>query len=277
MNQNIVCKFGGTSLAGARAVSCVQSIVLRDPKRKIVVVSAPGKRFGNDIKVTDMLIKLYNKSIKQGYFDEQTFDLCCNRFRDIANAYNLNIDNLLLQTEEEIINNFDYDLVLSRGEYLMAKIMSSILGYDFIDSKDLIYIHNNGEINKKHSQQAITSLQDDKCYCIPGFYGNCNGSIKTLSRGGSDLTGAIISVLGGYPVYENWTDVDGVYDTDPNVDASANHYSKMSYSMLDKLLKGGAGILHGDCSNWLAGSGVVTKIGNTFAPDSPCTIIHDEQ
>ncbi len=275
MRSGVVSKFGGSSLADSNSVGLVQNIVAKN-QPNIVVVSAPGKRNSFDTKITDMLIAFYDNSMQNDVFDDKLFQQCMDRYREIAESYQLDIEPIIDKMSEDICNNFYYDYVVSRGEYLMAKVMAHILGYQFVDSKELL-IMRNGNIDRARTAMAISQLDKDQRYCIPGFYGSCEDNIVTLPRGGSDLTGAIVSVLGGYCEYENWTDVGGVYDMDPNSCADAFHYDDMSYTALNRILRGGAQVLQEDCINWLAGSGVVTKVCNTFEPNSQCTIIHDEQ
>lgn len=269
-NNIYVCKFGGTSLATAESVRLVQDIIKRDVRRQIIVVSAPGKTDSCD-KVTEMLIELYNNN-KCGKFDSRLLDKISERYIDIADAFDIDFGREIEQVWGDIRINFYYDYIVSRGEYLMARLLSKILGYSFVDSVDLIGFSDN-EIDMGYTTQKINKISIP-CV-VPGFYGLDGDRIKCLPRGGSDLTGAIITACGRYGVYENWTDVDGVYDRDPKVYSDARVLNYLSYRELDKILERGAQVLQRDCIKVLEGKGIVSHIKNTFRADSEGTCIVD--
>ena len=245
MKNDIVCKFGGTSLANSQNIKKVKSIVLNDKKR-FVVVSAPGKRFKEDVKITDCLINCFNKS-KVGEDFENEFVFFKTRFLEIANEFNLEI-NLSQDFEDlhkKLLEHIDYDYVISRGEYFSAKLISLILGYNFLDASNFITFLDDKKIDLVTSKQKFLNLiESNKNYVISGFYGaDKNGNIVTFSRGGSDISGAIVACLVNAKVYENWTDVNGFLSADPKLCKLAGLIEKLNYRELRELSYMGANVL----------------------------------
>ncbi len=275
MNKNIVCKFGGTSLASSENIRKVKEIVLGDNKR-FVIVSAPGKRTKDDTKITDCLIDCYKKS-KSGEDYSQSFKFFKDRFEQIKKDLSVDID--LTPFYEELNDNLSshksYDYIVSRGEFFSAKVISLFLGYEFLDAASFITFANDGSVELDTTKQKFLSLiQNNKNYVIPGFYGiDCKGKIKTFTRGGSDVSGAIVSAISNAKVYENWTDVDGFLAADPRICPNPPLISELSYHELRELSYMGANVLHQDCVRFLRENNVVLNLRNTFNPTCEGSLI----
>lgn len=239
----------------------VKNIILQDKTKKIVVVSAPGKRDKNDKKVTDLLIEsfLNKKNFKQN------FKLVKNRFNEIVVKLklNLNLQSYFLEIEKNY-NNFSYDELVSRGEYLMAKILAKLLNFKFVDSKDFIIFNKNGNINLNKSKLLFQKYFKNDYIVVPGFYGSYKNKIKIMSRGGSDLTGAIISNIMSCNKYENYTDVDGVLSIDPKINKNYKIVNELSYKEIRDLSYMGANVLHPDCVKFVKDKNIPIIIKNTF-------------
>lgn len=266
--KELVCKFGGSSLADAKSVLQVAKIVSVSPAR-FVVVSAPGKRNKQDIKITDTLISCQNKAKNNENFDKE-FEFFAKRMTELDTTLGtrLDIKNMLDSFYEEIKSGATMDYVASRGEYFSAKIVSKYLGYKFLDAKDFITFADNGKVDLETSKMKFISRTNktDK-YIIPGFYGaDAKGNVKVFSRGGSDITGAVVSVLCGAKVYENWTDVDGFLECDPRFSKNPKLIGKISYAELRELSYAGANVLHPDCTRFLRENNIVLNLRNTFNP-----------
>ncbi|HAS78708.1 MAG TPA: aspartate kinase, partial [Ruminococcus sp.] len=215
-----VVKFGGSSLADAGQFRKVAEIIKADPKRKYVVPSAPGKRFSNDIKVTDMLYSCYEISSKNGDISGQ-FSKIRDRYNGIIDdlGIDLSLDGEFAEIEQCLRGKAGRDYAASRGEYLNGIILAAYLGYDFIDAADVIFFDDNGTFMLDKTIDALRKrLADSENAVIPGFYGiSLNGTIKTFSRGGSDVTGSIVARAVKAEIYENWTDVSGFLIADPRI------------------------------------------------------------
>jgi len=267
MNKDIVCKFGGTSLASSQNIQKVKDIVLKDKKR-FVIVSAPGKRTKEDIKLTDILINSFKASKNNENFDK-FFSLFVERFEEIKKDFELdvNLENEYNILYEEIKKHEDYDFVVSRGEYFSARLISLILNYEFIDAADFICFNDSGKVDLEITKQKFSSLiKVDKKYVIPGFYGLYNGKIKTFSRGGSDVSGAIVAAITDAKVYENWTDVDGFLTADPKICQNPELINELNYHELRELSYMGANVLHQDCVKFLRENNIILNLRNTFNP-----------
>lgn len=271
-----VAKFGGTSMADSVQFKKVQTIVLSDDDRKLVVVSAPGKRFKEDNKITDLLY-LTHAHIKYSVPYGPVFKIIEDRFYSIKNDLNLTTD---LDKEFEIIkknldNKCEEDYIVSRGEYLSAILLADYLKCDFIDAKDVIFFNYDGTINKEKTHEKLNNeLKNSKKAIIPGFYGSYpDGSIKTFSRGGSDITGSIIASAVGADAYENWTDVSGFMMADPRIVKNPKQIKKISYTELRELSYMGASVLHDEAVFPARQAGIPINIRNTNDPDNPGTII----
>lgn len=250
----IVAKFGGTSVASADNLKLVKNIISKNAVRKIVVVSAPGKRFSEDIKVTDLLYK--------GDFTEVK-----KRFEKIIEDLNLNID---LKYD---FKNVSVDYIASRGEYLMAKIMAKFLDFGFLDAVDIVKFLPNGEV-VIDKQKLLKNIK--RGVVIPGFYGSdLSGNVKTFSRGGSDITGALLAEAAGADIYENYTDVDGVYSNKKfsAQTKGARPYKKIKYATLENLAKKGANVVHPDAILPVKRANIKMIVKNTFNSAAPGTAV----
>ena len=205
-----VAKFGGSSMADVNQYRKVRDIILADPERKIVVVSAAGKRDSKDHKLTDLLY-LCHAHTQYGVPCDPIFEMITSRYIEVRNELGLTLD---LESEfAELKKRLDakevsQDELVSRGEYYSAKLMAAFLGFQFVDAAEWIHFNMDGSVNKESSYPALQSLVKGEGVVIPGFYGVMpNGAIRTFSRGGSDITGALAAAALEADVYENWTDV----------------------------------------------------------------------
>ncbi len=272
--QKKVVKFGGTSMATADSVRKVRDIVLSDASREIVVVSAPGKRFKGDQKVTDLLYKAYEQNRRQEPII--ALDEVGDRFRSLAEELGLNtdIDAELEEIRRGIENSLSPDYAASRGEYLAAKLFSEYSGYEFVDAYDLIAFHGAAYDPAETAVKCEKVLRGKSKIVVPGFFGaDENGMVRTFSRGGSDVTGAILAANVGATLYENWTDVSGFMVADPHVVKNAETMEILNYEELRELAYMGAGVLHPDSVFPVRASGVPINIRNTFRPDDAGTMI----
>ncbi|MBQ0099196.1 MAG: aspartate kinase, partial [Firmicutes bacterium] len=271
-----VCKFGGTSMADAKAMSKVRDIIRADEDRKYIVVSAPGKRFKDDIKITDTLYKCYNEVIEKGNCKE-TFKIIRDRFTEIVNdlKINLDIEKILDETENEINEKKSADFSASRGEYLSALIFASFIEAEFVDARDMIRFDGKGRLSEDYTDDKVkTRLDSVEFAVIPGFYGkDSNGNIKTFSRGGSDITGSIIARGVKADLYENWTDVSGFLICDPRIVPEAKVIKQLTYKELRELSYMGASVLHSEAIFPVQRSRIPINIKNTFKPEDKGTLI----
>ena len=270
-----VTKFGGSSLASAEQFKKVADIVLADRDRKYVVPSAPGKRFSADNKVTDLLYKCYEEFSKGQ--DSAAFE-------EIKERYNLIIDglglDLSLDHEFELlklsfIGRAGRDYAASRGEYLNGIILAKYLGFEFIDAADVIFFKNDGTFDSEKTNDVMSErLKGVEYAVIPGFYGKMpNDTIKTFSRGGSDITGAIVARAAHADEYENWTDVSGFMIADPRIVKDPKYISVITYKELRELSYMGASVLHADSIFPVKAAGIPIHIKNTNAPNDNGTMI----
>lgn len=271
-----VCKFGGTSMADASAMLQVKSIIDSDKDRRFIVVSAPGKRDKNDIKITDTLYACYDEFVKTGAIKEH-FDLIRERFTEIVRSLHiaLDIENILDETEKEIIESKSADFAASRGEYLSARVMACLLGYEFVDAKDMVRFDSHGKLNEDYTDDKVAlRLRDVEKAVIPGFYGkDFEGKIKTFSRGGSDITGSIIARGVKADLYENWTDVSGFLVCDPRIVKDAKTIEQITYKELRELSYMGASVLHSEATFPVMKGKIPINIKNTFRPEDKGTMI----
>ena len=273
-----VVKFGGSSLADAPHFKQVASIIKEDPSRKFVIPSAPGKRFSADTKVTDLLYACYEEA-KAGKDISETYSKIVARYNDIINQLGLDFD---LSGEFEYIKNAlthrsGRDFAASRGEYLNALILSKYIGYDFIDAENVIFFKDNGTFDEERTDAALREeLQNHSTAVIPGFYGIMpNGTLKTFSRGGSDVTGSIVARAVDADIYENWTDVSGFMMADPRIIDSPCIIDTITYRELRELSYMGATVLHEDAIFPVRHAGIPINIKNTNAPQDRGTMIVD--
>ena len=271
-----VVKFGGSSLADAEHFRKVAEIVKADPARRYVVASAPGKRDGDDVKVTDMLYNCYNM-IKNREDITEYYNNIVNRYTDIINGLEIDWD---ITGELEYIKNAmmarsGRDYAASRGEYLNSMILAKYLGFDFIDAENVIFFKDNGTFDEEKTNSAMKEeLSKHKNAVIPGFYGSKpNGTIKTYSRGGSDITGTIVAPAVSADLYENWTDVSGFLMADPRVVDGPCPISVITYRELRELSYNGATVLHEDSIFPVQKEGIAINIKNTNHPEDKGTMI----
>ncbi|MEA4833216.1 MAG: aspartate kinase [Oscillospiraceae bacterium] len=274
-----VSKFGGSSLADAAQFKKVYDIVMSDPSRRFIVPSAPGKRFSKDKKVTDMLYECYKTASSGGSIDA-LFAEITSRYNEIIAGLELKLD---LTREFERIKGSFYvnagrDYAASRGEYLNGKILAAYLGYDFIDAGDVVFFRFDGSFDDEKTYSVMSkTLSEHRCAVIPGFYGSMpNDTIKTFSRGGSDITGSIVARAAGAELYENWTDVSGFLMADPRIISSPKVIDYITYHELRELSYMGATVLHEDAVFPVRKVGIPINIRNTNAPDEPGTMIVTE-
>ena len=275
--NNIVVKFGGTSLATAEQIKKVAAIINENPERRFVVASAPGKRFSDDIKITDLLYKCHSLARENKDFSEQLKNIH-DRFQDII--YGLEIKNFDLKKEIDILeNNLKTisvpDYAASRGEYINSKIIAAFLGRKFIDAAELIFFDNSGNLDEEKTYSSIASKTENiEKAVIPGFYGSLpDGSIKTFSRGGSDVTGSIIARGVSAALYENWTDVSGMLSADPRIVENPQVINYVTYTELRELSYMGASVLHEDAVFPVRKARIPINIKNTNRPQDPGTKI----
>ncbi len=271
-----VVKFGGSSLASAAQFAKVGDIIRADETRRYVVPSAPGKRNAKDTKVTDMLYSCYALAEAEEDF-KGALKKIKERYNSIINGLNL---TLSLEDEFRIIaekfeDKVGEDYAASRGEYLNGIIMANYLGYEFIDAAEVIFFDENGNFDDYKTDKVMAErLSHVEKAVIPGFYGSdIDGNVKTFSRGGSDITGSIVSKAVHASVYENWTDVSGCLVADPRIVENAQPIRVITYRELRELSYMGASVLHEDAIFPVRKAGIPINIKNTNAPEEPGTMI----
>ena len=271
-----VVKFGGSSLASAAQFAKVGDIIRADETRRYVVPSAPGKRNAKDTKVTDMLYSCYALAEAEEDF-KGALKKIKERYKSIINGLNL---TLSLEDEFRIIaekfeDKAGEDYAASRGEYLNGIIMANYLGYEFIDAAEVIFFDENGNFDDYKTDKVMAErLSQVEKAVIPGFYGSdIDGNVKTFSRGGSDITGSIVSKAVHASVYENWTDVSGCLVADPRIVENAQPIRVITYRELRELSYMGASVLHEDAIFPVRKAGIPINIKNTNAPEEPGTMI----
>lgn len=274
-----VCKFGGTSMASSDTIKQVANIVNSDLERKYIVVSAPGKRFAEDIKITDCLYKCYEAVKEQGDCKAE-FAAIRERFVSLALDLKLKTDykTVLDDIEKGINESNTPDYAASKGEYLSAMIFAEYTGFTFIDADGIVAFDEDGDFNAEYTNDLVRKKLSGVSgpAVIPGFYGSMpNGEIKTFSRGGSDVTGAIIARATKASVYENWTDVSGFMVTDPRIVDNPKLIKEISYRELRELSYMGANVLHPDSIFPVRQAGIPINIKNTFKPEDKGTFIRD--
>ena len=271
-----VVKFGGSSLASAEQFKKVKEIITAESSRRFVVPSAPGKRFSNDTKVTDMLYGCYDLAAKGKDFSSE-FDAIKERYYGIINDLGL---DLSLEKEFEtikacFIGKAGRDYAASRGEYLNGIVLAKYLGYNFVDAADVIYFNDQGQFDSARTNEVLPQrLATLDNAVIPGFYGSMpNDTIKTFSRGGSDVTGSIVARAIKADVYENWTDVSGFLAADPRIVDNPRTIEIITYKELRELSYMGATVLHESAIFLVRKEGIPINIRNTNAPQDKGTMI----
>jgi len=272
-----VLKFGGSSMADAKQFEKVKSIVQADPSRKVVIVSAAGKRFSDDHKLTDLLY-LCHAHLKYGVACDNVFDMIRSRYMEIRDELGLKTD---LETEFDALRRkmdkgISQDELVSRGEYFAARLMADYLGYDFLDSELWLRFKLDGTVDQEVSYEALSRAASGRRVVIPGFYGTMpDGSIKTFTRGGSDITGALAAAALDADVYENWTDVSGFLMADPRIVKDPLPIERITYSELRELSYIGAQVLHEGTIFPVREKNIPLNIRNTNQPDHPGTMIRE--
>ena len=275
-----VVKFGGSSLASAEQFKKVARIIRKDQDRRYVIPSAPGKRTPDDTKVTDMLYSCYALANMDEDCDEE-FEEQLNRIREryeeIIKGLDLDLDltDEFRTIRENFIRRIGRDYAASRGEYLNGLIMSAYLGYDFIDAAEVIQFDEAGNFLADETNQILRGrIREVERAVIPGFYGAMpDGTIKTFSRGGSDITGSIVARAIHADMYENWTDVSGFLIADPRIIKNPKAIDVITYRELRELSYMGATVLHEDAIFPVRREGIPINIRNTNIPEDKGTLI----
>ena len=274
--NTIVTKFGGSSLADSIHFKKVKNILESNPERKYIIPSAPGKSSFKDFKITDLLY-LCHAHVKSGISLDDVFKLISERYKSIVDDLNLNLNltSYLNIIKTDIENGASVDYTASRGEYLNGIILANYLNIDFIDAKDVIKFNKYGTLNIKETYVALKDkLSNHERAVIPGFYGsNEHGDIVTFSRGGSDITGALVAASINAKLYENWTDVSGFLMADPRIVNNPKKIKTITYGELRELSYMGASVLHEEAVFPVRTSGIPINIRNTNEPENEGTLI----
>lgn len=270
-----VCKFGGTSMADGSVIRRVKNIIESDKERRFIVVSAPGKRYSEDTKVTDLLYACHLAKDREEL--KKLFAPVRSRFISIIKELNSDFDiiSVLDDVEQQIYLNKSRDFTASRGEYLCAIIMAHILGAQFIDAKDIIFFNADGTLNYEKTYKCTAATLSGVSHAvIAGFYGTgAYGNIKTFSRGGSDISGAVVARSVNASIYENWTDVSGFFACDPRIVNNPERIKNISYKEFRELSYMGADVLHNESVFPVLKANIPILIKNTFRPEDEGTII----
>ena len=274
-----VVKFGGSSMADAGQYRKIRDILLADPDRRVVIVSAAGKRSKADHKITDLLYLCHAHS-QYGVDCSGVFEMIANRYLQIRDELNIQLE---LEPEFAALKQridaktISQDERASRGEYFSAKLMAAYLGFQFIDAADWIKFHFDGTVDQEGSYETLRGLIRGCGAVIPGFYGLMpDGKIRTFSRGGSDITGALAAAALDADVYENWTDVSGILMADPRIVDDPQAIPEVTYDELRELSYSGAQVLHEDAIFPVRERNIPLNIRNTNAPDAPGTMIQEQ-
>ena len=271
-----VVKFGGSSMADAGQYRKVRDIILSDPARRVVVVSAAGKRNKNDHKITDLLY-LCHAHVRYGVDCTSVFDMIASRYLQIRDdlGIQLNIEEDLASLKRQLqAKTVTQDELASRGEYFSAKLMAAYLGFQFVDAADWIRFRMDGSVDQESSYALLQEQVRGEGVVIPGFYGLMpDGHIKTFSRGGSDITGALAAAALDADLYENWTDVSGILMADPKIVKNPRPIPRITYSELRELSFMGASVLHEESILPVKEKNIPLNIRNTNEPDNPGTMI----
>lgn len=275
----VVTKFGGSSLSSSTQFQKVKNIVESDAKRKIVVVSALGKRTSDDTKITDLLYILH-AHLKYSVPYSDIWEMIYSRYVEIKEKLNINydIEQDLSDLYSELNKNISKDYLVSRGEFLTAKLMSAYLGYAFVDAKDVLLFDYNGVLNEEKTNELVKeAFEKHGTIVVPGFYGGFpNGDIHLLSRGGSDVTGSILAKCLQVSLYENWTDVSGVLAADPRIIDSPKSIKEITYSELRELSYMGFNVLHEETIFPVRSLNIPINLKNTNDPLHPGTLIKND-
>lgn len=273
-----VAKFGGSSVAGAEQFKKVKKIIEADPSRRLVVVSAAGKRGADDHKLTDLLY-LCHAHLTYGVSCGDIMNTIRQRFVDIRNELGLHYD---VEGEFDALSarlsrDMSVDELVSRGEYFTARLMAEYLGFTFVDAASCIFFGFDGQIDREKTDSTIAAaLKANGKILIPGFYGRLpTGKIKVMTRGGSDITGALAAAAVDADVSENWTDVSGILMADPKIVPDPSPIAHITYAELRELAFMGASVLHEESILPVKEKGIALNIRNTNRPEDPGTMIVD--
>ncbi len=274
-----VVKFGGSSMADAGQYRKIRDILQSDPSRRVVIVSAAGKRDSNDHKITDLLY-LCHSHVKYGVDCDRIFQMIASRYVGIRNELGL---ALAIEPElEELKKKLDAKRIsreelVSRGEYFSAKLMAAYLGFQFIDAADWVKFNMDGTVDQETSYEELRSrITPGLGAVIPGFYGTMpDWAVHTFSRGGSDITGSLAAAALDAEVYENWTDVSGILMADPRIVEDPQTIPEVTYDELRELSYSGAQVLHEDSVFPVREKNIPVNIRNTNAPNDPGTLIKE--
>ncbi len=271
-----VCKFGGSSLSSSEQYKKIKDIVCKEEERKVIVASACGKAFKEDHKVTDLLyLCLAHKKYGMSYDDllKQIYD----KHKAINDELNLNfdLDSEIGKIKYLLDNNKNSDEIVSYGEYISSKLLALYLNAEFVDAREVICFNYDGSIDiNKTSEKFTPYLSINKKIVVPGFYGSLpNGVVKLMSRGGSDITGALLSNVCDASIYENWTDVSGIYVCDPRIIKNPKKIKTITYSELREMSYMGASVLHDESIFPVKIKNIPINIRNTNRADEQGTII----
>ena len=274
-----VAKFGGSSVADGIQLTKTKNIIDQDPDRRYIVVSAPGKRYETDNKITDILY-LCKSHIDHNLPYDQLFQVVADRYMAVEINLGIKVDLMkyLNEIRENLMKNPTADYIASRGEYLSAILVAAYLGYDFVDTAGLICFDTKGKLMTEETDRALRDeLAKHERAVLPGFYGSYpDGTVKTFSRGGSDITGALVARAVGADVYENWTDVSGFLMADPRIIPEAKQIRTISYKELRELSYMGASVLHEDAIYPARMANIPINIRNTNEPEAEGTFITAE-
>ena len=273
-----VCKFGGSSVASSAQFKKIKKIVDADKTRKIIVASACGKDNKDDYKVTDLLY-LCDAHNKYGMSYDDILELIRKKHQEIIDNLHLdfNLETEILSIKEILKKKDNLDELVSRGEYISCRLLAQYLGADFVDAKDVITFNYDGTVNLIKTKEKFTYYMNTKNkIVVPGFYGALeNGVIKTFSRGGSDITGSLLANIVDASVYENWTDVSGIYVCDPRIIKDPKKIDIITYNELREMSYMGASVLHDEATFPVKDKKIPINIRNTNKPDDAGTLIVD--
>ena len=271
-----VVKFGGSSVAGADQFQKVKNIVLSDPSRRVVVVSAAGKRSSDDHKLTDLLY-LCHAHLTYGVPCDAILQTIQDRFVEIRESLGLvyDVEGDFAALRASLSRSTTADELVSRGEYFTARLMAEYLGFDFVDAADCVFFGYDGQFDLEKTYAAIQQAASrGKGIVMPGFYGSLpSGKVKCMTRGGSDISGALAAAAIGADVYENWTDVSGILMADPRIVKDPAPIQYITYNELRELAFMGASVLHEDSVQPVKDKGIPLNIRNTNRPEDPGTMI----
>lgn len=269
-----VCKFGGSSVCDGDRFAQVRSILRADSDRKFIVLSAPGRRFPGDDKITDLLYQAWDAADDTAQFIFTRIYLRYASIRDQC-APDFDLEEAFAQIRRRFRTSRDY--AASRGEYLCARLFASYTGLPFVDASELFHFDADGAINPAATRRAFRErLLPLSRAVIPGFYGSLpDGSVHTFSRGGSDVSGALAAAALDADLYENWTDVDGLFTADPSIVPAARRNRCVSLRQMERLSCAGAQVLHPEALEPLKGTGIDTLLKNTYCPDAEGTRISE--